>query len=435
MWLSSRPPVSSSRTTRAGRYRARRFGLNLESLEARQLLSLGSEFAVNTTTRGAQYDSHNASAPDGRSVIVWTDVVSATSSAIRAQRYDASGVATGPEILVDPGTFLDAQPAVSMDSVGDFVIVWTRTLPGGDRNIEAQTYNSAGTPFNPNPFDVANSAQAEYDPDVAVQANGDFVVVYTLDNVSGDQDIDFQKFSLQGAPQDLGPRIVADSPQPETHASVARTPDGRFFVAYEVGTQAGDHDIILKQFSGGGGTVQATTTVASTAADETLPSVAVNNDGNAVVAWQVHEVVSLQPVFGFGSSGGPSIDLYYVQARRVPRSGLMQPPGPVINIAGSFRTQAFDPVVVLKRGTHDAPAPFAVAYDTSSGLSFSDTVGVTEVSAADTIQASYVVGAHTAGPALSIDNQGDYVLSYTRYVPIPGSFVTDTNIRARRGLL
>jgi hypothetical protein len=79
--------LSFNRTISPARHRRRPF---LESLEGRQLMSLGAEMIgpVNTTTRGAQSDSDNATNAGGESVVVWTDPYSATDLDLRAQRYN-----------------------------------------------------------------------------------------------------------------------------------------------------------------------------------------------------------------------------------------------------------------------------------------------------------------------------------------------------------
>src|SRR5262249_61236406 len=82
----------------------------LEALEGRQLMSLGSEFLANTTTRNNQFESDNASAANGISVAVWTDTFSNTDHDIRAQMFNANGTLRGPEIVVE-GSSADARAA------------------------------------------------------------------------------------------------------------------------------------------------------------------------------------------------------------------------------------------------------------------------------------------------------------------------------------
>ncbi len=418
----------SGRATNPGRTRARRLGL--EPLEGRALMSLAAEFGANTTTRDAQYDSDNASSADGHSVIVWTDRVSATNRDVRAQLYN-NGVATGAEIVIESGATDETQPAVSMDADGDFVVVWTRTQADGTRNIRARLYDSAGSPHT-DPFDATDvGGVQDYEPDVAMDAEGGFVVVFTWDTSGGDQDIDFWKFDRDGQPLDLGPRTIARTPQPETRPSIARTPDGRFAVAYQVAQSSTNRDIVLKRFSGGGGSM-VMDTIAGTAADELAPSVALDDAGNAVVAWQERRSLGFQ----FGPTVGSSAlypfgnDQYEIRARRVPRPALMQPLGPVIFVTSTLRSHETEPTVALRRGG----GSFVVAYNVSSGYVPGNGIQVVEYSATDAILASHIVSARAEGPAISIDGQDNYLLSFTRYTGT-SSFVTDLNVRARRGHL
>src|SRR5262249_1515515 len=193
---------------------------------------------------------------------------------------------------------------------------------------------------------------------------GNFAVVFTYDNARSDQDIGFLSFNLSGQGLNSALTNIANSLLPETHASIARTGDGRIAVAYEVATFRGDHDIILNQYSSGGGIFAATTMIANSTADETLPSVSVNNYGNGAVAWPAPRPLTIataaQPVFGFGTSASFStgIDEYSILARRFTRPGLAQPPGPVIGIFESLRSPASRPSVAYQRGTQDLPAAF-----------------------------------------------------------------------------
>ena len=77
--------------------RPRRQQLGLESLEGRQLLSLGPEFRVNVSTIHNQLESANASAANGLSVAAWTDTFSSADHDIHAQMFNANGSLRGPE--------------------------------------------------------------------------------------------------------------------------------------------------------------------------------------------------------------------------------------------------------------------------------------------------------------------------------------------------
>src|SRR5262245_36676625 len=75
----------------------------LERLEDRTLLSLGSSFRVNNVVTSDQFLPATASSTSGAHVIVWDDL-SGDDTVIKAQRYDASGNPVGDEIAVATST-------------------------------------------------------------------------------------------------------------------------------------------------------------------------------------------------------------------------------------------------------------------------------------------------------------------------------------------
>ena len=92
-------------------------------------MSLGAEFIVpsNTTTGHFQFDAKSASSLNGSSVVVWIDELTPTNRDILAQRFNSAGDKIGPEIVVSNSSLNDTEPAVAMDSQGDFVVSWTQT--------------------------------------------------------------------------------------------------------------------------------------------------------------------------------------------------------------------------------------------------------------------------------------------------------------------
>jgi hypothetical protein len=387
-----------SRTTPASR--ARKHRPELESLEGRQLLSVGPEFLVNTTTRNAQFDSDTARAANGRSVVVWTDTFSSTDHDIRAQRYNAAGFRQGPEIVVAGSSRDDDSPSVAMDPQGNFVVAWRQTQPGGDTNVLAQRFNAAGVPIG-STVQVGVGTFKEHDPDVAIDAFGRFTVAYVRDTNNNNPDVFAKRYDSQN--NLLNVFNVGTSSRAETHPSIAMTPDGRFDVAYQFQFSSSDDDVLLARFSSGG-SLLGTTLVAGSSAREQAPSVAMDNFGNAVVAYQKFV--------------GSDFD---IKARRVSPLGSL---GAEINIQ-STTAQETAPAVALKQGG----GGFVVAYNSASS------VKVTEVSAFDTVLATIDAGSSRFGPAISIDGNNNYLLTDTssefRFFP----FSIDQNIRARFGHL
>src|SRR5687768_13208678 len=154
-------------------------GARAEALEQRTLLAfvpVGPGFRVDdpagTTDRGGPSVASDA---DGDFVIAW-QAHGATDWDVYAQRYNAGGVPQGASFRVNATTAGDQHaPAAAMDADGDFVVVWQSNRTGGS-DIHAQRYNAAGAPqgaeFKVNTF---TSDGSNTRPAVAASADGSFV--------------------------------------------------------------------------------------------------------------------------------------------------------------------------------------------------------------------------------------------------------------------
>jgi hypothetical protein len=145
----------------------------------------GSEFLVNTTTRGGQFLSSVASYPDGSYVMAWADTSGSggdfSNAQIRAQRFNADGSRAGAEFRVN--TTIDGdqnKPLVSVLANGNFVIAWQDASgEGGDASglsVKAQMYHADGTKVG-GEFLVNTTTQGDQNAaSIAALANGGFVV-------------------------------------------------------------------------------------------------------------------------------------------------------------------------------------------------------------------------------------------------------------------
>jgi hypothetical protein len=369
----------------------------LESLEGRQLMSLGSELSgtLNTTTRNAQFASAVASSSNGNSVAVWTDTFSNTDHDIRAQRMNAVGGKTGSEIVVSASGLDEGQPAAAMDSHGNFVVTWMQTLTSGDTNVVAERFNSAGVQQGPI-VQVGVGTFKEHDPSVAMDAVGNFTVAYTRNTNNNNPDIFAKQYNSTG--QLLNVISVATSPTAEDNCSIAMAPDGRFDVAWETTFSVNDHDIYLKQYSPTG-TLLTTQTINNDTANETLPSVSMDNSGNAVVAYQ--------------RTNAGNADIF---ARRVSSTGILGTNIPIA--ATSFAEQ--NPSVALKR----TGGEYVVVFDSTVA---STHVNVAEVSSTDKVK--IFDAGQRFNAAVSINGFDNYIVTYT------SNDAGDLNIRRRVGHL
>jgi hypothetical protein len=394
---------ASGMTRRARQFRAataRRRRLVFEPLEQR--LALSAEFQVNPLPGGNESQAVNASSSNGMSVVAWVHEYSATDHDIYAQLYDAGGHQQGSVIPVDTSTKDSKQPAVAMDSKGDFVVVWTDfvNLDGG--SVRARLYNSAGTPVT-DAFDVANTPNTVEQPSVAMDAYGNFVVSYTYWYSQTDSDIYARRFTSNGTP--IGDTIyVATTTDREYGSKIAMTPDGRFDIAYGLMHVVNVNDVYLNRYAADG-TALGYYTIAATGDDHALGDVSMNNYGDAVVVYQM-------------ATNNPLSLNNSIEARRVSRFGVM---GPEIHFLDNGYSD-IQPTVAMCR--IDDTYEIAFTEFNPGGGSY---ISVAQVSDADAITwepnaTPSDAGALPTGPVLSIDGNGYCMLTYVRDGNVFGQF-------------
>ena len=302
-----------------------------------------------------------------------------------------------------------------MDAQGNFVVSWTQVKANGtivgNSNVVARRFDSHGAARDVLAIPVADGAKNEFDSDVAMDAQGNFVVSYTLAFLDTDQDVLAKRFNSAGG--SLGGFVVANTSLFDEHeASVATTPNGGFVVAY-TRDDLFDHsvtpDVLLSRFDAQGNLLETNGTIkiASTSLEERDPDVAVDAFGNMVVAYQKF-------------TGGTIT----IQAKRVGVSGLV---GPEISIRNTPTFLSFDPAVAMNRFT----GSFVVAYSQDSQDGNLTRTEVAEVSGATNtvVQRQTLFDANDDSPAISMGANGNYFVTYTG-----GDFgANNTHVFGRRG--
>jgi len=203
--------------------------------------SLGPEFRVNTTIADDQRGPAIAMAPDGDFVVAWEScpvdvdgLIVREGCDILAQRFDAAGAPQGGEFLVNTTTG-QAQilPEVAMDSEGYFVVVWWGYGPGGGYGIFGQRFDAAGVPLGPE-FQVNTTETPTAQPSVAMDADGDFVVAWAASGSSTFA----QRYNAAGEPQGGELALIAGASGyksnywPPPNPVVAMDAVGNFVVAF-----------------------------------------------------------------------------------------------------------------------------------------------------------------------------------------------------------
>ncbi|MGV3523899.1 MAG: hypothetical protein ACO1RX_06710 [Candidatus Sericytochromatia bacterium] len=249
-------------------------------------VALGSEFRVNTTTDGYQEDPDVAMDANGNFVVVWEEDY----SDLHAQRYNSQGMPVGSEFQVmrENGNEEQDNPAVAMDSEGDFVVAWTGyEYESNDDQVFAQRYDSQGNTVGSVMAVNNNLENDKYDVDVALDADGDFVLVWeSEENDEEDYGIYARRFSNTGADID-GTEFRVNTLTNGSHynPNVGMDASGNFTIVWQNEDQ---NAISGRQYNTGGNAVGNEFRVNTFGNSEAQhPRIAMNGAGQFVVVWDI----------------------------------------------------------------------------------------------------------------------------------------------------
>ena len=182
------------------------------------------------------------------------------------------------------------EPAIAIDADGDFVIVWTSggSQDGSGAGIYAQRYDdtgaTAGTEFRVNSYTTGNQGR----PDVAMHADGSFVVAWDSNGQDGDSyGVHGQRFDAAGNAVGTEFQINTYTTYFQLRASVAATGGGTFVVVWATDEQDGAGNGIAGQRYDATGSADGTEFIVNpyTSGNETVPDVASDGSGGFVATW------------------------------------------------------------------------------------------------------------------------------------------------------
>lgn len=187
---------------------------------------VGSAFPVGLNPDVAMEDN-------GDFVAVWHDL----DDGIIAQRFEADGTPIGGQITVEPSTgtadnFL-IFPAVAMDANGDFVVVWMQGQQQGFKRVRARRYNNAGTAlggaFNVTP-DPIDSFLVH--PRVSMDDVGAFAITWPQNGTGSGREVFVRRYDSAGAAQGVAFQINNDTDGDQDSPDIAMDDDGDFVVVW-----------------------------------------------------------------------------------------------------------------------------------------------------------------------------------------------------------
>jgi hypothetical protein len=375
--------------------RSRRSRPGIESLEGKQLLSLATPFQIDSPSQPAAAKDWVVSSTNsnGWSVDAWVQQPVLTNGRlgameIMAQLYNSSGAKVGPEIVAAASGqgYNSYEPSVSIGPQNSYVLSWTQQESSGNTFVLAQEFNSQSVAIG-NVVPVGVGTFYQYESSVAMFPFGGFVVTYTRDTNDNNPDV-FAKDYYSN--EQLRTVItVAASSLAESNPTIAMDPEGNFDIAYQVknGSKTTvdlarytDVDSLL-------GTMQVTTGSAS----DDLPSLAIDDSDDAVIAYRESIGTNSYAVYATEISQGIS-------------------PKAKVFIGDYGPTYFYEgPSVAMP----SSGGEFAVAYDhwSSSGA---ESLDVAVVGSANTVTKRYDVGSNDYSPSITSlpSDTGEFRVSY-----------------------
>jgi hypothetical protein len=253
-------------------------------------IKVGSEFLVNTQTIGSQTAPAVSALPTGGFVVGWTDgsaVGQDTSgSGVKAQIFDAAGGKVGSEFLVNTATNSAQQiPNIATLNSGGFVVTWIdSSLVGGDTSgtaIKAQIFDAAGVKSGGELLVNTTTSGNQSNPSVTALTSGGFVISFDTA-----QTVKAQVFDAAGVKVDGELSVSVTASHFHVNSEIVALPNGGFLVTWQGGDAAGSVGINGQVYNSAGLKVGSSFVINTTTLNsQNTPDIAVFPDGGFVVAW------------------------------------------------------------------------------------------------------------------------------------------------------
>ena len=289
-----------------------------------------SEFLVSLYTAPEDHPPAAAMDAQGNYVVVWQsweDTGDMSGLGVFAQRYLADGTPIGGPVLVNSGTDPaltngnQDSPSAAMDAAGDFVVVWhSQGLDGVQSSIMGRYFDAATQQWS-DPFQVTPySDNMPQKPAASMDSNGNFVVVWQSNNqeqvISGSAaktantfGIFGQRFLKGGSPEGASFQVNTFTDTNQVSPTVSMNAQGQFVVAWvsdhNVANDAGDTEksIFARWYDANGQAANPEFLVNAYVKDaQESPSLAIGPNGDFVVVWQ--SINQEKNQLGAGSSWG-----------------------------------------------------------------------------------------------------------------------------------
>lgn len=219
-----------------------------------------------------------------KGIMVWNDI---SSNRIYARHIKQDGTSISSDIIVSiDSTITQKDPSVGIDAQGNFAIVWVKTTTDGKSSVVIRRYNTNGSAGSETLVHT-NTTGNHYDPDLAMLADGRFIITWASGYQDGFGDIYARRYAANGAPLAAETRINSTTSYAQVNPQIAINSEGVYAIAWEAQGMVAGLDIAFSSFDINGNTI-IPETMANTEApynDQSDAVIAINNQGNLAVAW------------------------------------------------------------------------------------------------------------------------------------------------------
>ena len=274
------------------------------------------DFRVNSDTGYVNdWGSRLAFDKYGNFVVVWNDRgPNSENRQIYFQCFDSLANRVGDRVLVSDSTnHRNSEPCIAMHPSGRFVVCWTNFINIGCADpklcrlfdVWVQGFDSEGRPAWPRQqvdVDRPESALVEWMPSIAMDKNGNFIVVWATQNPDQTRDIYAQRFSSAG--ERIGSNFeVREAPLSSQFPDVAFNSLGYFFIGWQGYTYCPGityEYVLARIFNPAGEPITPELLIASRCAHNkwkggNVPAIASNSQNNFVVAFNGFDTLGTYP--------------------------------------------------------------------------------------------------------------------------------------------
>jgi hypothetical protein len=265
----------------------------------------GTEFPVNSFTKGNQSSPDIAPLDNQKFVIVWVSKdQDGSGEGIYCQRFKDSGSPDGNEFSVNTTTEGDQNsPSAAGFMDGKFIVVFSSINPDGKTyGIYGQIFNAGGIksgtefPVNTSASNVPLHPVISYYPSYQDQ----FIVTWELDSGDGTaMNIIARRFGISGAPQTAEFIVNTSKFKDQSNPAVGMDMNGNFLIAWESFHQSeNNRDIFLQRYSSAGKILGTETPVnAYLSNSQQNPSVSFFNDSSFIAVWSSQDENNVYNIF------------------------------------------------------------------------------------------------------------------------------------------